>query len=279
MKLVQCPICYLSVDIENLPEGSKVRCEKCQKIIGLIQGNTMLPAVLSRAARKQATNVKLEECPTCKSKIDIANLPNGSKVRCEKCRKVIGIIEDYKMLPTVLFTPFKAQASSSKLITCPKCNSKFDITNIPEGTKLKCNQCKEIFGMIRNGQMVPIESTPALEPIPEPEPNPVPEPAPKLVSEVKAEVVPETEKVFATKPESVPKSETHSAIKQRVGEIAKKKTTLPVRDSKIRKSSNIPEAPAIKSKPTPLLYAAAFIAIISIVAFVYILIEGGFLKH
>jgi hypothetical protein len=282
MKLVECPICYLSVDIENLSEGTKVKCEKCQKVIGLIEGDKMLPAVLSRSAKKKESSVQ--------------------------------------------------QEPSSKLVECPICNSKFDTTNIPEGTKLKCNQCKEIFGIIQGGQMVSVgvitapepmpelepepelipelepEPMPELEPepelIPEIEPKPMPEFKPELISDVEAEAIPETgamteledvvdvEEVSEVEAivdvEAVPESESATELEPKpmvnpepsevVEEshegVPKENITQRMIDSKIRRPSCISEATKFKSKLEPLLYVAALIAVISIAVFVYILLGG-----
>ena len=46
-----------------------------------------------------------------------------------------------------------------KLVECPICDSKFNIEKVPDGTKLKCSKCQKIFGVIKNGDMVPVGLT------------------------------------------------------------------------------------------------------------------------
>ncbi|MEK7449725.1 MAG: hypothetical protein AAB019_09625 [Planctomycetota bacterium] len=49
-----------------------------------------------------------------------------------------------------------------KIVECPLCESKFDISRASEGTRLKCGSCKKIFGVVQGGEMVPVfDETPA----------------------------------------------------------------------------------------------------------------------
>jgi len=52
-----------------------------------------------------------------------------------------------------------------KIVECPICESKFDITNLPEETKLRCGQCKRVFAVVREGEAVPFFEEVTLSPI------------------------------------------------------------------------------------------------------------------
>ena len=43
-----------------------------------------------------------------------------------------------------------------KIVECPSCETKFDIFGLPDGTKLKCSSCKNIFGVVRDGEAIPL---------------------------------------------------------------------------------------------------------------------------
>ena len=43
MKIVECPSCESKFDIAKAPEGMKLKCGKCQKIFGVVQGGEMVP--------------------------------------------------------------------------------------------------------------------------------------------------------------------------------------------------------------------------------------------
>lgn len=43
MKLVECPICDSKFDIEKVPEGTKLKCGKCQKVFGVVRSGEMIP--------------------------------------------------------------------------------------------------------------------------------------------------------------------------------------------------------------------------------------------
>lgn len=47
-----------------------------------------------------------------------------------------------------------------KLVECPVCDSKFDIEKVPNGTKLKCGKCKKVFGVVEDGEVMPIFEEP-----------------------------------------------------------------------------------------------------------------------
>ncbi|MBA7673279.1 hypothetical protein ES703_81473 [subsurface metagenome] len=71
-----------------------------------------------------------------------------------------------------------------KIVECPICESKFDIANLPEGTKLRCGQCKRVFALVKDGEAVPYFEEVTLSPIAAPR-----KPKPKVEAE------PEYEKV------------------------------------------------------------------------------------
>jgi hypothetical protein len=43
MKLVECPICDSQFDIEKVPDGTKLKCGKCKKVFGVVEGGEMMP--------------------------------------------------------------------------------------------------------------------------------------------------------------------------------------------------------------------------------------------
>jgi hypothetical protein len=60
MKLVECPICDSKFDIEKVPEGTKLKCGKCQKVFGVVRSGEMIPVM---DAQKPAPESLPEESP------------------------------------------------------------------------------------------------------------------------------------------------------------------------------------------------------------------------
>lgn len=54
-----------------------------------------------------------------------------------------------------------------KIAECPICEAKFDISNVPEQTKVRCGQCKRVFGLIQDGEVIPYFEELTLAPIAE----------------------------------------------------------------------------------------------------------------
>ncbi|MFH1226947.1 MAG: hypothetical protein V1701_03460 [Planctomycetota bacterium] len=44
----------------------------------------------------------------------------------------------------------------ANIIECPICDSRFDASGLPDGSKIKCSKCKKIVGKLAGGSLVPI---------------------------------------------------------------------------------------------------------------------------
>jgi hypothetical protein len=54
--IVECPICDSRFDVTKLPEGSKVKCSKCQKVVGKLVAGALVPILES--VKKSSPTVK-----------------------------------------------------------------------------------------------------------------------------------------------------------------------------------------------------------------------------
>lgn len=41
--IVECPICDSRFDVSKLPDGSKIKCSKCKKVVGKLVGGALIP--------------------------------------------------------------------------------------------------------------------------------------------------------------------------------------------------------------------------------------------
>lgn len=102
-----------------------------------------------------------------------------------------------------------------KLIECPICDSKYDIEKVPDGTKLKCARCKKVFGMVQDGDLVPILEKEVVTAAPPPKPVKKPLPPPEEEPYAEEEVAEEYEEVPARPVMSRPRTQVPSRLVRR----------------------------------------------------------------
>lgn len=117
--IVECPICDSRFDVAKLPDGAKIKCSKCKKVVGKLAGGALVPileAVKKAPVAQQRRPVRYVDDEDYEEVIVRRRVPHGGapeeaypqiKEKQDILLTVAGLVGFFAVI-TLIFAIFKS---------------------------------------------------------------------------------------------------------------------------------------------------------------------------